>query len=180
MEKVGEELEVEFEPIEEVQELPRVINTLTKKWTVHLYLLYATRGYGFSQPCRLLMGISSRTLSLRLKSLEGMGWVRRRVLEERSPRVVYSLTDTGMKAAKLAEPMVLYTSIPRGRRRRGRELRDKWISLRRPTGAPASSGPSRRSERSRSSTSSSGLGSSDSRGCVSSSWTPAAGPCPCG
>ncbi len=57
------------------------------------------------------MGISSRTLSLRLKSLEGMGWVRREVVADRPPRVLYSLTDQGTMLAKMAGPMYLYIRL---------------------------------------------------------------------
>ncbi len=62
------------------------------------------------------MGISSRTLSLRLKDLEGRGWVRREVVEDRPPRVLYSLTDAGTMVAKMAGPMYLYIRLLEGER----------------------------------------------------------------
>ena len=51
------------------------------------------------------------TLSLRLKSLEGREWVRREVLADRPPRVLYSLTDRGTMAAKMAGPLYLYIRL---------------------------------------------------------------------
>lgn len=62
------------------------------------------------------IGISSRTLSLRLKDLETRGWVHREVVEDRPPRVLYSLTDRGTMIAKMAGPMYLYIRLLEGER----------------------------------------------------------------
>ncbi|MEE9237467.1 MAG: helix-turn-helix domain-containing protein, partial [Thermoplasmata archaeon] len=81
----------------------------SKKWTVPIiYLLYRTGKLGFSELAKLLMGISSRTLSLRLRSLESRGWIRREVSDGRPPRVFYSLTERGSLVAKMAGPMYLF------------------------------------------------------------------------
>jgi DNA-binding HxlR family transcriptional regulator len=117
VEEVGEELGDEVDPIEEAQRSSRIIGAITKKWTVPIvYLLYRTGELRFSRFRDLLMGISSRTLSLRLKDLEGRGWVRREVVEDRPPRVLYSLTEEGTMVAKMAGPMYLYIRLLEGER----------------------------------------------------------------
>ncbi len=112
VEEASEELREDVDPIEEAQRSSRIIGAITKKWTVPIiYLLYRTGELRFSRFQNLLMGISSRTLSLRLKDLEGQGWVRREVVEDRPPRVLYSLTERGTMVAKLAGPMYLYIRL---------------------------------------------------------------------
>lgn len=112
VEEIGEALGQEVDPVEEAQRSSRIIGSFSKKWTVPIiYLLYRTGGLGFSDLIKLLTGISSRTLSLRLKSLEGKGWIRREVINERPPRVVYSLTEKGTLLAKMAGPMYIYIRL---------------------------------------------------------------------
>ncbi len=117
VEEASKELGDEVDPIEEAQRSSRIIGAITKKWTVPIiYLLYRTGELRFSRFRDLLMGISSRTLSLRLKDLEGRGWVRREVREDRPPRVLYSLTEEGTMVAKMAGPMYLYIRLLEGER----------------------------------------------------------------
>ena len=112
VEEMGEGLRENIDPIEEAQRSSRIIGAVTKKWTVPIiYLLYRTGQLRFSRFRELLMGISSRTLSLRLKSLEEMGWVRREVVTDRPPRVLYSLTEKGTMVAKMAGPMYLFIRL---------------------------------------------------------------------
>ncbi len=112
VEREGQELREEMDPIEEAQRSSRIIGAITKKWTVPIiYLLYRTGKLRFSRFRELLMGISSRTLSLRLKSLEERRWVRREVVADRPPRVLYSLTERGTMVAKMAGPMYLYIRL---------------------------------------------------------------------
>ncbi|MEE9592164.1 MAG: helix-turn-helix domain-containing protein [Thermoplasmata archaeon] len=112
VEEEGQELREEMDPIEEAQRSSRIIGAITKKWTVPIiYLLYRTGELRFSRFRELLMGISSRTLSLRLKSLEERRWVRREVVADRPPRVLYSLTERGTMVAKMAGPMYLYIRL---------------------------------------------------------------------
>ncbi len=115
VEEASEELREEVDPIEEAQRSSQIIGAITKKWTVPIiYLLYRTGQLRFSRFRELLMGISSRTLSLRLKDLEGRGWVKREVVEDRPPRVLYSLTERGTTIAKMAGPMYLYIRLTDG------------------------------------------------------------------
>lgn len=50
----------------------------------------------YSELEKKLDGISPRTLSDRLKELEGADLIKREMFDERPPRVEYSLTQTGM------------------------------------------------------------------------------------
>lgn len=113
VEEMGEALqEEEVDMIEEAQRSAEIIGTVTKKWTVPIiYLLYRAGELGFSELGKLLMGISSRTLSLRLKSLEQLGWIHRQVVDDRPPRVVYSLTQQGGLLARMAGPMYLFIRV---------------------------------------------------------------------
>jgi len=63
---------------------------------------------GFERLRKTLPGISSRILSAKLKTLEELGLVERKVLATRPPRVNYELTEKGITVAKLGEPVLLY------------------------------------------------------------------------
>jgi DNA-binding HxlR family transcriptional regulator len=57
---------------------------------------------------RSLVGISPRTLSLRLRALEDEGIVERCTYPEVPPRVEYALTDKGLALVPLIEDMRSY------------------------------------------------------------------------
>jgi len=66
---------------------------------------------GRSRFCELersLEGISPRTLSLRLRSLEEEGVVERRTYPEVPPRVEYALTEKGRALVPIVESMRAY------------------------------------------------------------------------
>jgi DNA-binding HxlR family transcriptional regulator len=66
---------------------------------------------GRSRFCELersLEGISPRTLSLRLRSLEEEGIVERRTYPEVPPRVEYALTEKGRALVPIVESMRAY------------------------------------------------------------------------
>src|SRR4051812_44227241 len=66
---------------------------------------------GRSRFCELersLEGISPRTLSLRLRSLEEEGIVERRTYPEVPPRVEYALTEKGRALVPIVESMRTY------------------------------------------------------------------------
>ena len=105
----------DVDPFQEAQHSSPIIEVVTKKWTgLIIDLLYRNEQLGFSRLRDLLVGISSRTLSLRLKSLEEMGWVRREVVADRPPRVLYSLTEKGTVFAKIARPVFLFIRLSEG------------------------------------------------------------------
>ena len=85
------------------------------KWSIEiLILLYSLRSMGFEQLRRSLEGVSSRVLSEKLKALETLGLVDRRVLSTRPPRVEYKLTERGLTVAKLGQPVLLYLRYTEG------------------------------------------------------------------
>ncbi len=73
------------------------------KWTVLLIeeLFSGTRRFGELE--KSLVGISPRTLSLRLASLEKAGIIKREVFPEVPPRVEYRLTLLG----RTLEPLII-------------------------------------------------------------------------
>jgi DNA-binding HxlR family transcriptional regulator len=68
---------------------------IANKWTILIIeeLFLATRRFGELE--KTLTGISPRTLSLRLSSLEKAGVIKREVFPEVPPRVEYRLTALG-------------------------------------------------------------------------------------
>ena len=78
------------------------------KWTL---LLVRDLSEGRSRFCELersLDGISPRTLSLRLRSLEEEGILERRTYPEVPPRVEYALTEKGRALVPIIESMRAY------------------------------------------------------------------------
>ena len=78
------------------------------KWTI---LVLRDLSEGRSRFCELersLVGISPRTLSLRLRALEEEAIVRRQTYPEVPPRVEYQLTDKGRALLPLIEDMRQY------------------------------------------------------------------------
>jgi DNA-binding HxlR family transcriptional regulator len=78
------------------------------KWTLLILRDLAEGPRRFSQLQRSLCGISPRTLSIRLRSLEDEGVVERREFAEMPPRVEYRLTLKGMALAPIVEEMRVY------------------------------------------------------------------------
>ncbi len=63
----------------------------------------------FSQFLRSIEGINTKTLSIRLKDLEGFGIVERRVTQNRPLEVEYNLTDKGKALESILTEMVEYS-----------------------------------------------------------------------
>ncbi len=81
---------------------------ISGKWTLLIIrdLTYGTRR--FSELERSLAGISPKTLSERLSSLEREGVLHRRTFAEVPPRVEYSLTEKGQALAQVIDAMRAY------------------------------------------------------------------------
>ena len=75
------------------------------KWTILVIRDLAAGHTRFCELERSLVGISPRTLSLRLRALEEEGVVERRTFPEVPPRVEYSLTAKGRALLPLIEDM---------------------------------------------------------------------------
>jgi DNA-binding HxlR family transcriptional regulator len=78
------------------------------KWTLLILrdLSGGTRRFGELE--RSLAGISPRTLSCRLRGLEGEGILERRVYAQVPPRVEYRLTEKGQALVPIVDAMRAY------------------------------------------------------------------------
>jgi DNA-binding HxlR family transcriptional regulator len=86
----------------------RTAQIVCGKWTL---LLVRDLADGHSRFCELersLLGISPRTLSLRLRALEEEGIVERHTFGEVPPRVEYALTKKGRALIPIIEDMRSY------------------------------------------------------------------------
>jgi DNA-binding HxlR family transcriptional regulator len=95
-------LRLPFCPIE------RTLRVLDSKWTALLLrdLLGGARRFG--ELLRSLEGVSPKTLTGRLRTLEAQGVVRRTIYAEVPPRVEYALTDFGETLRPVLEAMALW------------------------------------------------------------------------
>ena len=88
-----------------------VIDLIGKKWTMCIVVTIGNRpGIRFNQLQALLDGISPRTLSDTLKSLEAEGLVSRQAFAEIPPRVEYRLTADGRKLLQAIAPLMTWAS----------------------------------------------------------------------
>ena len=88
----------------------RTAEIVCGKWTL---LIVRDLSEGRSRFCELersLGGISPRTLSLRLRSLEEEGILHRRTFPEVPPRVEYALTEKGLALVPIIDSMRTYGS----------------------------------------------------------------------
>jgi DNA-binding HxlR family transcriptional regulator len=93
----------------------RIARAVFGKWSVEiLTFLYSSQQARFQEIKKALGEISARVLSLKLTRLEALGLVRRTVLDTKPPGVEYALTDKGLQAAKLGEPVFLYLRLTEG------------------------------------------------------------------
>jgi DNA-binding HxlR family transcriptional regulator len=105
-----EEQEIGLEDLrEDVQSLGESFSLLSRKWNLEiLYALFLKDEISFSQLKRIL-GVNSRTLSDKMKSLGSCGCVERRVKTEPPLRVGYLLTVRGRELVLLALPLLYYS-----------------------------------------------------------------------
>jgi DNA-binding HxlR family transcriptional regulator len=88
----------------------RTADVISGKWTLLVIRDLAGESRRFCELERSLEGISPRTLSLRLRTLEEEGIVERRTYPEVPPRVTYALTEKGRALVPLIEDMRSYGS----------------------------------------------------------------------
>lgn len=86
----------------------RTAEIISGKWTLLIIRDLTTGTKRFSELERSLEGISPKTLSERLCSLERESVLSRRTFAEVPPRVEYSLTEKGQALAGVIEEMRLY------------------------------------------------------------------------
>jgi DNA-binding HxlR family transcriptional regulator len=86
----------------------RTAEIVCGKWTLLVIRDLADGRSRFCELERSLQGISPRTLSLRLRSLEEEGILARRTFSEVPPRVEYALTEKGRALVPIIESMREY------------------------------------------------------------------------
>ena len=86
----------------------RTAEIVSGKWTLLIIRDLSTGAQRFSELERSLEGISPKTLSERLSTLERMGIVSRQTFAEVPPRVEYTLTEKGQALATLIDAMRAY------------------------------------------------------------------------
>jgi len=83
----------------------RTAGIISGKWTLLIIRDLASGVKRFNQLERSLHGISPKTLSERLRSLEEEGVIIRQTFAEVPPRVEYSLTEKGQDLVDVIESM---------------------------------------------------------------------------
>jgi len=111
LQRILENHEMRFEDMKEaIKSLEESFSLLSQKWNLEiLYALFLKSTVGFSG-LKQILGINSRTLSDKLKSLNKYGYVNRAVEHGPPLRVEYSLTAKGRNTVLLALPLLYYSS----------------------------------------------------------------------
>lgn len=95
---------------EDVKSLEESFSLLSQKWNLEiLYALFLKGAVGFSE-LKKILGVNSRTLSDKLKSLKLHEYVERKVEAGPPLRVEYKLTHRGKDIILLALPLLYYSS----------------------------------------------------------------------
>ena len=99
----------------EVEASVEALDVFTSRWTIEiLATLYIAGERRFNELRKLLAGISSRTLSDKLKACTQNGLLDRIVVDGPPVRVTYRLTEHGLRAGRLLGPLVAYMKKQRG------------------------------------------------------------------
>lgn len=94
-----------------IRNLEESFTLLSQKWSLEiLYTLFLKSAVGFSG-LKHILGVNSRTLSDKLKSLNQHGYVERKVEAGPPLRVAYSLTVKGKNTVLLALPLLYYSAV---------------------------------------------------------------------
>ena len=109
--RIIENQEVSLKDLKEtIQSLEESFNLLSQKWNLEiLYTLFLKNTTGFSG-LKKILGVNSRTLSDKLKSLKQHGYIERAVEQGPPLRVKYSLKTRGKNTVLLALPLLYYSS----------------------------------------------------------------------
>jgi DNA-binding HxlR family transcriptional regulator len=109
--RILENQEISLKDLKEaIQSLEESFNLLSQKWNLQiLYTLFLKSTVGFSG-LKKILGVNSRTLSDKLKSLKRHGYIKRTVDPGPPLRVEYTLTTRGKNIVLLALPLLYYSS----------------------------------------------------------------------
>jgi DNA-binding HxlR family transcriptional regulator len=95
-------------PLDETCPVCATAELVCGKWTILILRDLAEGSCRFCELERSLVGISPRTLSVRLRALEEQRVVTRQTFAEVPPRVEYALTEKGRALVPLVEDMRAY------------------------------------------------------------------------
>ena len=84
---------------------------LFQPWTMEILYLGAVRGTVRFSDLEAMLGISSRTLSNKLKTLTEAGFLDRNVYNEHPVRIEYTLTKHGKTTAALMAPIFTHLNM---------------------------------------------------------------------
>jgi DNA-binding HxlR family transcriptional regulator len=95
---------------ENVKNLEENFSIISQKWSLEiLYTLLLKYHAGFGE-IKKILGVNSRTLSDKLKTLDRYKYITRKVDNGPPLRVHYSLTDKGKNTVLLALPLLYFSS----------------------------------------------------------------------
>jgi DNA-binding HxlR family transcriptional regulator len=95
---------------EDLKNLEEKFNVVFQKWSLEiLYTLLLKNAAGFGE-IKKILGVNSRTLSDKLKTLAKHGYLTRKVDPGPPLRVEYALTRKGKNTVLLALPLLYYSS----------------------------------------------------------------------
>jgi DNA-binding HxlR family transcriptional regulator len=95
---------------EDLKSLEENFNIVFQKWSLEiLYTLLLKNAAGFGE-IKKILGVNSRTLSDKLKTLAKHGYLTRKVDTGPPLRVEYALTRKGKNTVLLALPLLYYSS----------------------------------------------------------------------
>lgn len=111
LQRILEKHEIRSEELKEtLQSLEKSFSLLSQKWSLEiLYTLFLRNSVGFSGLKRIL-GVNSRTLSDKLKTLKQYRYIERSIEQGPPLRVTYSLTAKGRNTVLLALPLLYYSA----------------------------------------------------------------------
>ncbi len=111
LQRILEKHEIRLEELKEtLKSLEKSFSLLSQKWSLEiLYTLFLRNTVGFSG-LKKILGVNSRTLSDKLKTLKQHGYIERTIEQGPPLRVTYSLTIKGKNTVLLALPLLYYSS----------------------------------------------------------------------
>lgn len=111
LEQIIEKHEIRLEELKEtLRSLEKSFSLLSQKWSLEiLYTLFLQNSVGFSG-LKKILGVNSRTLSDKLKTLKQHHYIERTIEQGPPLRVSYSLTTKGKNTVLLALPLLYYSS----------------------------------------------------------------------
>ncbi len=90
----------------------QVLQLILQKWIIEIiHILFIEETQRFNDLKRNLRGISSRTLTAKLRSLEDAGFLERKLTGERPTIVEYILTERGQILAELSCPIICHLKL---------------------------------------------------------------------